>query len=460
MDSTELYEPPRVEPLGLSTVVKHALHDILPPAHGSAAIDLQGLVEEFGSPLFVASEKVLRDSYRRFSQAFDAPGFDTRIAYSYKTNYLPAICRVFHEEGAFAEVVSGMEYDLARSLSVPGPNIVFNGPYKRREEIERAISEGALINIDGFDELDLVERVAAGLSQRARIGIRINFRFGKQSWNKFGFNFENGDSRRALERIAGMKHLAFEALHNHSGTFLLKPEIYGQAADILIDSARQARELGLAPTILDLGGGFPSDNDLKPQITGTLGVGALSKHLSGFGAVIVPRIKRARDLLGGRPTLILEPGRSLVDSAVHLIATVISEKNIPGKGPAVVIDAGVNLLPTVYWYDHRVNRAPTASTTASNGAVRPISIYGPLCMQIDILRENVLMKPPKPGDLLSFSNVGAYCQTQSMQFIQPRPATVLISDRGVDLIRRKETWRDIFALDQIPERLKSDTGDF
>jgi diaminopimelate decarboxylase len=460
MDNIEHYEPPSVEPLGLSTVVKHTLHDVLPPSGQSFALDLEALVSEYGSPLFVASENVLRESYRGFARAFSSPDFDTRIAYSYKTNYLPAICRVFHEEGAFAEVVSGMEYDLARALSVPGDRIVFNGPFKRRDEIERAIGERALINIDGFDELDLVTRVAAGLSCPARIGLRINFRYGKQSWNKFGFNFENGDSRRALERIAGEKSLALEALHNHSGTFLLKPEIYGRAADVLIDSAKQARELGLKPTTLDLGGGFPSDNDLKPQITGTLGVGMLSKQLSGFAAIIAPRIKRARALFGGRPTLILEPGRALVDNAVHLVATVIAEKTVPEKGPAVVIDAGVNLLPTVYWYDHRVTRAPTAASGASDGRVRPISIYGPLCMQIDVLRENVLMKPPKIGELLTFSNVGAYCQTQSMQFIQPRPATVLVSDRGVDLIRKKETWRDIFILDQIPERLKGDSREF
>ena len=90
-----------------------------------------------------------------FSNAFKSTKVKTQIAYSVKTNYLPAVCSVFREEGAWAEVVSEMEYQLSRALGVPPHEIIYNGPHKTREQLERALSEGAIVNIDNFDELEL-----------------------------------------------------------------------------------------------------------------------------------------------------------------------------------------------------------------------------------------------------------------------------------------------------------------
>ena len=87
---------------------------------------------------------------------------------------------------------------------------------------------------------------------------------------------------------------------------------------------------------------------------------------------------------------------------------------------------------------------------------KSVSIFGPLCMQIDVLRERALLPPMELGDPLVVSNVGAYCLTQSMQFIQPRPAVVLIGTDKIELIRRRETREDIFSLDIMPSRLRAD----
>src|SRR5205823_11290972 len=144
---------------------------------------------------------------------FTAPGIQTRVAYSYKTNYLPAICAVLADEGAWSEVVSGMEYSLARALGTPPAQIVFNGPYKTHAELEIAMGEGALVNVDGFDELDAVEQVARTLGRKARIGIRVGVRHGAHGWTKFGFGHESGDAKRALQRIARAPHLDLTALH-------------------------------------------------------------------------------------------------------------------------------------------------------------------------------------------------------------------------------------------------------
>lgn len=453
----KLYEAPLITPLTFTAVSKHLTADVSANAGFEETYEISDLLARFGSPLFVVSETALRGLYRNFRDTFTEPGIKTQVAYSYKTNYLPAICAVLHEEGAWAEVVSGLEYGLARSLEMPPEEIIFNGPYKTREELQTALGQGSLVNIDNFDELSAVEQVANGLARPARVGMRINFRYGPAPWTKFGFNEENGDAHSVLERIAGNKNLKFESLHNHCGTFQLVYDIYGRAIEALIRTAKKARELGLEPHIVDVGGGFPSSNRLKPAFDLPDGNNRKSDALFPYAEAILGPLSKARELFGGMPTLVLEPGRAIVDSAVQLLCSVVATKDIPDSGKAVVADGGVNLVPTAYWYDHKVSHVETSSEDGDTdtGKLESVDIFGPLCMQIDVLRENAMMPPLKVGDPLVIGNVGAYCQTQSMQFIQARPATVMLGPDGPELIRRQETAADIFALDQIPERLRS-----
>ena len=214
------YESPRIARLETAAAAltgKNPVLEVLPATAFEEPYDIRRLLTAYGSPLFLVSEKALRARYRSFRDTFTAPDIDTRIAYSYKTNYLPALCAILHEEGAGAEVVSGMEYQLARALGVPGELIVFNGPLKRREELETAVGEGALVNIDGFEGIAAIDAVARALGRAARVGVRVNFRYGNASWTKFGFSHDSGESLQALEQVAARPHLRLEALHNHSG---------------------------------------------------------------------------------------------------------------------------------------------------------------------------------------------------------------------------------------------------
>lgn len=453
MSARDKYESPVLRPLAITSVGKHDILEVSAVSSVDEPCDYKELLTEYGSPLFAVFERRLRAQFRSMRDTFTANGVDTTISYSYKTNYLPALCDVLHQEGAWAEVVSGMEYKLARALGVEPEQIIFNGPFKSQEELSVAIAEGALVNIDGFDELSAIRKVARAVGRTARIGIRFNFRHGANPWTKFGFNVENGDAKRALEIIAGDRRLRFEALHNHSGTFQVDPKVYGRAAAVMVELAREARALGLKPTIADFGGGYPSGNRLKQHFDVPGGSGPRANGLAPFAELILNRICAAREAFGGRPMVVLEPGRALVDEAVQLLCTVVATKEIPGQGPAVIIDAGVNILPTAYWYDHEVDVAPSREDERA-GMFRPVNIYGPLCMQIDVVRERASLPPLSVGSPLIITNVGAYCLTQSMQFIQPRPAVVLLGPNGPEVIRRRETWRDIFALDSVPKRLR------
>jgi diaminopimelate decarboxylase len=406
------------------------------------ASEARALLGAYGSPLFVLSEGVLRAGYRAFRDAFAEAGVPLHIAYSYKTNYLPAVCAILHEEGAWAEVVSGAEYALARALGRPAHEIVFNGPGKGRAELAAALGDGAVVNIDGFDELAAVAQVAEGLGagpQRpARVGIRVGLAAPTGAWTRFGFGLESGDAFKALARIAAEPALKLEMLHHHGGTDQPDLAPYSRAAEALCGLTAQARGLRLEPEMIDLGGGFPSDRPHGPYAA------AIRDGLSAAMGPAQP------------PLLVLEPGRALVDPAMQLLCTVVATKEISSLGPAVVADAGLNLLPPACRRAPRPIRALTGdgAGAAAGGETRSVTVFGPLCMPEDMLAKAVPLPPLRPGAILSVAEAGAYTLTQSMQFIQPRPAVVLLGRDGPEAIRRPETWRDLVALDRLPERLR------
>ncbi|MFA5657040.1 MAG: hypothetical protein WDA37_09875, partial [Dysgonamonadaceae bacterium] len=100
----------------------------------------------------------------------------------------------------------------------------------------------------------------------------------------------------------------------------------------------------------------------------------------------------------------------------------------------LVIDAGVNLLFTSFWYNLGVFPSREVSDFMED-----TTIYGPLCMNIDVVREAINFPQVKTGDRLVIERVGAYNVTQWMQFITYRPNVVLIDLEGkTHIIRKKE----------------------
>jgi diaminopimelate decarboxylase len=408
---------------------------------------VEDLVARFGSPLFVYSERTLRRLYRQFHTAFSTRYPNVVLGWSYKTNYLDAICAWMHRQGSFAEVVSEMEYQKARALGVPGDQIVFNGPYKPLPALTRAAREGAWIHIDHFDEICDLERVAAELGRRLPVGLRLNLDAGiHPQWSRFGFNLENGQALEAVKRIQHGGRLRINGLHCHLGTFLLETAAYAQQVEKMAAFAARIEEtFGLSIEYLDLGGGFPSRSRLRsaylpPELT--------LPSIDEYAETIAHALFKALPP-GDFPKLVLESGRALVDEAGYLITTVVAAKRLPDSTRAYVVDAGVNLLYTSAWYKFAIE-----IDREIGGLNEPSVLHGPLCMNIDTLDESVLLPPLPRGTRLVLSPVGAYNQTQAMQFIHTRPAVVLLGEQGeVDLIREAEDLSDIVRRERLPARL-------
>ncbi|MCX7756940.1 MAG: alanine racemase [candidate division WOR-3 bacterium] len=412
-------------------------------------IPVKELIKEYGSPLFVFSEHQIRTKFREAVRIFSLHYPKVTFAWSYKTNYLLAICAIFHSEGAWAEVVSGMEYERARSLGVPGKRIIFNGPAKSKSELTIAVREDATINIDNTDELFLLEEIATEIKTKPKVGIRINMDSGiYPPWLRFGFNYENGEAYRTIQRIATTKKLQLIGLHTHIGTFVLEPRAYYQAASKLLRLAETIEEeLGIKVSFIDLGGGFASSNTLYEEyLPGNIS----SPDISQYAKAISEAFNESRFVFKNQPNLILETGRALIDEAGYLITSVQANKVLPDGTRALIVDAGVNLLYTANWYKH--NFIPAQPFF---GALENTVIYGPLCMNIDILRPFIRFPNLNRGDMIIINPVGAYNVTQWMQFITYRPNVVLItSDKKVVLIRKKEDFEYLVAPEILPRHLR------
>ncbi|MFP4599239.1 MAG: diaminopimelate decarboxylase [Persicimonas sp.] len=408
-------------------------------------VGVEELVAEYGSPLFVFSEKTIVDRYHELYDALSRRYAKVRMAWSYKTNYLGAICRIFHREGAWAEVVSEFEYDKALALGVAPERIHFNGPLKSRDVLERALPADTKIHIDHFDELALAEQVAREKNIRPGVAIRINLSAeGVPPWSRFGFNLENGQARDAVRRLIAGDQLELVGLHCHMGTFLTEPDAYRQASKKLVDFANMLREeFDILLSFIDIGGGIASHNKLKAQyLPGDQSTPSMSRYAEAITDGLSGLNYPARQL----PTLVLESGRALVDDAGYLITTVHANKRLPDGRRAVVVDAGINMLFTSFWYDHDIVPAQPL-----DGMPEPTVFYGPLCMNIDVVRDTMLYPPLAVDDRLVLRNVGAYNVTQWMQFITYRPAVVLVGrDSRHALMRAAEDLDTVTERERIP----------
>ena len=412
------------------------------------------LLKEYGSPLFILSEKRLRTNVRKLLRAFETRYSNVTYSWSYKTNYLAAVCNTLHQEGAWAEVVSAFEYEKARSLGMPAEKILFNGPHKERPILERVVAEGGRIHLDNLDELYLLEDVARAADKQVDVTMRLNFDTGfTEPWSRFGFNIESGQALDAARILGESSQLNLCGLHSHLGTFVLDPRAYAAQVRIMCAFMDEAEaQTSCRIESIDIGGGFASMNSLQGSY---LPPEQVVPSFDQYAEAICSALNdatRERDLQGrGRPRLILESGRAVVDDAEILVTSVVANKRMPDGRRSVVIDAGVNLLFTSFWYNHQV-----APTRLLEGVAEDTVLYGPLCMNIDVMRSSVMLPPLNIGDSLVFNQVGAYNNTQWMQFIEYRPNVVMVhADGQVSVVRAAEDLHVVTAQESIPAHLCS-----
>ncbi len=443
------YERPIIQKMNTGLMNKFGTRTAFEPVTHIESVPVKSLINQYGSPLFVISEKQIRRNYQNATRIFKTRYPKVQFAWPYKTNYMNAVCQVFHQEGAWAEVVSGFEYDKAIGNGVPGNKIIFNGPFKTDKQLIEAARKNSLIHIDHYDELYTLIRLSEENNLKPRVAIRVNMDTGiHPKWDRFGFNFENGQAWNAITRIINSENLELVGLHCHIGTFMLAPSAYATAASKLCELMWSIREkFSKVLQYIDLGGGFPSMNTLKgAYLPGSDTVPSIDQFADAITDVILGYGFKQEDL----PLLILESGRALIDDAGYLLGTVLATKRLSDGRRATILDFGVNTLFTSFWYDHKISPVESFGKQTEE-----MVLYGPLCMNIDIIRESITMPLLEKGNHLVVHKVGAYNMTQWMQFITLRPNIVLIdNENNTHLIRKAETLEYLELNELTPDHLK------
>ena len=367
-----------------------------------------------GTPVFLGERKNLRDRYQTLTQCLTANWGPYVVGYSFKTNYLVAESGIFQDCGAWAEVVSGREYRLARQLQYAGPSIIFNGPHKTDGELQTAINDGALINLNDHDELRRIIHIASGASTPIDVGLRLSSALPRLGHSRFGFSLDNGEAAAAVNSIRDAAGLNLVALHTHLYGDTDDASLYHAAASRLGEFAKQSvPDYRRSLRYVDLGGGYPA-NGPKPKSRQSWNPQPIDVYIRTIADALRPFFASANQL----PTLVVEPGRYLTCDGIILVTRVVHVKQRDGK-QFVNCDGSISMVPLTH-YCPQIIRAYTPELTDRSGGESPTTIFGSTCRENDILYDG-LFPAAYAGDYLVHFAAGAYNSSLSPNFIFASP---------------------------------------
>jgi diaminopimelate decarboxylase len=400
---------------------------------------LHRLEQAYGDSFYLLDLGTFQDNYYEFLEAFRSIYPNSSIAYSYKTNYIPQLCQCVNNMGGYAEVVSGMEYDLALRVGVPPQRIIFNGPYKREAEIAKALLEGSIVNLDSQYEVSIVDAIAQRAPERTiTVGVRCNFDIGAESISRFGFDVEGKGLQTVFETLRRLENCRVGGLQCHFLTPQKSVESYARLARKMLELSALYFEND-HPQFIDLGGGFFSrmSLDLRNQF---------SFHVPTYEEYAQAIAPQFADIFpdDSGPELILEPGIAITADVMKFVAKVIDIKQIRSRTIALVSGSVYNIKPTLNDKNLPIHVLSGATRSKRNNG--PADIVGYTCMEHDCLYKGY-EGPLATGDYVVFENVGAYTIVLKPPFILPCPAILAYdaNSEEFELVKRQERFSDIFS---------------
>lgn len=395
-------------------------------------ISIKQLTEQVGDAFYMLDSKQFRQNFVELKAEFAKIYPDFNIAYSYKTNYIPKLCRIVNELGGFAEVVSDMEMEIALRIGVEPQKIIWNGPYKNPKKVEQLLVMGGTVNIDSAYELDFIADIAERYPKhKLNLGIRCNFDVNDGVVSRFGFDIESDDFKKALALFEKHENLYLIGMQCHFATRRLetwRPRAEGMLA--LID------KLGLVPEHIDLGGGLfgKMADSLKVQFDSE--IPDYKQYAEAVAPVFAEHFKNTRH----KPLLLIEPGSALVGDCMRFASRVVNVKNVRGKNIATLLGSIYNINPTL-----NKKNPPVEVYAMGNvqGEYKDLDFGGFTCIESDYLYRHYDGKLAK-GDMVIFGNAGSYSLVLKPPFILPNFPVIDISEKPFEMIKRGETFDDLF----------------
>ena len=394
------------------------------------------LIEQYGSPLYVYSEKILRQLRRQVKQLMNIPGGE--VFFSTKANSNPHLLRIIREEGVMVDAMSPGEIAMLQEAGYTRDNILYVCNNVSAEELRFAHENASLVSVDSLEQLESFGQVNPG----ARVMIRLNpgigaghhkkvITAGKET--KFGMSIEEID---VIRTTVARHNLHIVGLNQHVGSLFMQGEPYLEAVQWLLDKAALFPEI----EVLDFGGGFGIPYKKYEDET--------PFDMVDMGQKLTELLSNWVTKTGYTGRFFIEPGRYVAAEAGLLLGTVQGVKENSGTTYAGT-DIGFSVLARPMLYDafHDIELyAPQEE--------RPLleqTVVGNICESGDIVGSNRLLPTLTKGDVIGVLDAGAYGHVMSSNYTKRlRPAEVLITEVGeVRLIRRRDSIDDLLAVYRV-----------
>ena len=404
--------------------------------------ELAEIAQQHGSPFYIFDKEAFTHNFRDIRAAFTQRYPLVTIGYSYKTNYIPYLCRLIQNMGGYAEVVSRLELDLALKIGCPPAEIIYNGPVKTADDIAFALSSGIIVNIDTLRELEFVTHIAKQQPETSiRIGLRINISLvdsqGKshlQNELPSGrFGFSDNALKAAVRQLKETLNVQVCSLHGHTSSSNRSVWGYRTIATKLAEVG--GRHFPESIEFLNVGGGFYG----RP--VPAMGL-AEAPTFDDYAEAICEVLHQHPWIKTRRPRLVIEPGMALAADALSFVTQVFEVKRIGNERLAVVDGSIFNVKPTLHQRNH-----PYTIIKKEIGAGPKVlySIVGATCMEKDRLLQEIESVEIEREDFIRIENVGAYTVVMTPPFINLAPPIVVRGAKGYVAIRRRQDFNDIFG---------------
>jgi diaminopimelate decarboxylase len=404
--------------------------------------EIKQLEEKFDTPFYIFEPKNLIKNYQDIDTAFKSRYDNFIIGYSYKTNYLPYLCKMIKDLGGYAEVVSRLEYELALKLGYDTSRIIFNGPLKTYSDLKLAIANNSIINLDSFYEIEHIKKISQEFPDKEiKLGLRVNLQFLRDGVSniqegleisRFGFGLDDSGIGSAIEKLNDLENVKVTGLHGHTSTTSRALWIYEKITKTLCELAN--KYLANRVEYIDVGGG----------IYGKVPREMIAQQIPTFDdyADAICGIMNETDWAVEPPSLILEPGTAMVANSLDFVVKVIEIKKINGNNIVLVNGSAINSKPTFHKLNNPVEVIPEREEVDSD----IYDLVGYTCMEKDYLINKLKMKKLEIGDYIKIKNVGAYTIVLTPPFIKEEPP-ILVSENGTYREIRKRQTVDNFFLD-------------
>ena len=396
---------------------------------------IKELEKEDGLPLYIFNSDEFIDNYIEIKETFSAVYPKYEIAYSYKTNYTPAICKTVKELGGYAEVVSDMEYQLALDLGYPAEKIIFNGPAKGKF-FEKHILKNGLMNIDNWEEVLRVCNLAQNHpEQNLSVGVRVNFDISAGYISRFGIDI---DELQEVFDILEMNDVRVEGLHCHLSR-ARDLEAWRKRAEEIIKLIQKYNMSDLRYVSLGSGMYGHMDEALASQFCGH--VPNYKEYAETVFGVFAAFYDTNKDYQ--KPIIFTEPGTTLVSKYVDFVGKVTALKSIRGKQFAFLNCSFHNLGETAQMKNLPIE---LFSNHNSSETLENADFVGYTCLEQDVLYRNYSGKLGV-GDYVEFGNVGGYSLVDKPPFIMPNCPMIALGtsvSNGKKLVKKQEMYDDIF----------------